>query len=199
MEKPMKKRNRLLVGLTALLLVVGLAAHQGDVSAASLTAQVKVEITSTLTNTLDLSVASAPLNTAPIQNFANGVGASQANVIWGDERTLTTASTEDIDFAGGGLTDAFGVAVAPVKIRALLIISASANTTNLTLFGDANSIPFLNTAATTVTLQPGGMYLYTAPATAGVTVTAGTGDIVQVANAAGASATYRIIAIGTAS
>ena len=194
----MKKRNRLFVGLMALALGAALFI-QGDVGAASLTSRVELLVRGTLTNTLDLVESTAPLASQRIQDFTNGVGANQANVIWSDQRTLTTGASEDLDLIGGGLTDAFGVAVAPAKLRAVVITSASANTTNLTLFGDAALVLLLNTAATTVTLQPGGMYVYTAPATAGVTVTATTADIIQVVNAAGASATYNIILLGTSS
>lgn len=182
------------------MLVAGLLTQQGDVSAASLTSKLELVVTGTLTNVLDLGVtATAPLITRKPQDFANGVGANQANVIWSDSRTLTTGATEDIDLIGGGLTDAFGVAVAPAKLRSVVVISATSNTTNLTLFGDAASPLILNTAATTFTLQPGGMFVATWPATAGVTVTAATADIIQVVNAAGASATYSIILIGTSS
>jgi hypothetical protein len=197
----MKSTRRTLAGLVAVaMLMAGLLSQQGDVSAAaSLTSKVEVLVTGTLTNPLDLTTATAPMVSRRAQDFANGVGAGQADVIWSDSRTLATGATEDIDLVGGGLTDAFGVAVAPAKLRALIITAATSNTTNLTLFGDAASPAILNTAATTFTLQPGGMFVATWPATAGVTVTATTADILQVVNAAGASATYTIIVIGTGS
>lgn len=193
------RKHRLLTGLVALVALMVAFLYQGDVGAASLKSRIEIHATATLTNTLDLAEASAPLVALRIQDFANGVGANQANVIWSDRRTLAASTTEDLDFAGGGLTDAFGVAVAPVKLRAVIISSATANTQNITLFGDAAAILLLNTAATTVTLQPGAVYVYTAPATAGVAVTATTADIIQVANGAGTSVTYDIIVIGTAS
>lgn len=196
----MKNRTRLFTSLAAAaVLMVGLFVQQGDVDAASLTSKLELTVTGTLTNPLDLTTASAPMVSRTAQNFANGVGASQANVLWSDSRTLTTGATEDIDLVGGGLTDAFGVAVAPAKLRSVVIVSATSNTTILTLFGDVASPLILNTAATTFTLQPGGMFVATWPATAGITVTAATADIIQVANAAGASATYSVIIIGTSS
>jgi hypothetical protein len=195
----LKNRNRFAAGFAALAFVlVGLVAQQGDVSAASLSARIEVKVTGTLTNILDLAEASAPLTALRAQAFANGVGANQANVIWSDRRTLGSGVTEDLDFVGGGLTDAFGVAVAPAKIRALIISSATSNTVNLTLFGDAASILFLSTAGSTMTLRPGGIFVFTAPDLAGVTVTGATSDIIQVANGA-ASSTYDIIVIGTSS
>lgn len=193
-------KRRTIGGLAAAaVLVLGLLGQQGDVDAASLKSKVELVVTGDLTNVSGLTTAVAPLVSRKAQDFANGVGASQANVIWSSSRALTTATTEDLDFAGGGLTDAFGVAVAPVKLRSVVVIAATSNTTNLTLFGDANSIPVLNTAATTYTLQPGAMFVGTWPAVAGIPVTAGTGDIIQVANAAGATANYTIIVIGTSS
>lgn len=181
------------------ILTIGLVTQQGDVGAATLRARVAVHINATLTQTLDLVTADAPLVQQPFLDLTNGTGANQANVVWSDDRSLATGTTEDIDLVGGGLTDAFGATVAPARLRTVLIVSSASNTTNLTLFGDANSVPLLNTAATTVTLKPGGFYLYTDPSTAGTVVTAGTGDIIQVANAAGATATYRIVILGASS
>lgn len=186
------KNFRMAIGL---VLAAGLALQMGDVDAASLKSSIEVKVKADLTNILDLNQATAPLVALKQQDFANGTGAHQANTVWSDRRSLNASTTEDLDLAGGGLVDAFGVAFAPAKVRALLIYSSPANTVNLTLFGDANSVPLLNTAATTVTLQPGGMYLFTAPATAGVAVTAGTGDIVQVASGA-ATVSYDVIVIG---
>jgi hypothetical protein len=196
----MRNRKGLFSGFVAALLVMGgLLFQHGDVSAATLKSRVELRLHATLANAVGLSKAEAPLESITAQTFANGTGAGQANVIWSARRTVNASTTEDLDFAGGGLTDAFGVAVAPAKIRAVIITSSIANVQNMTLFGDANSVPLLNTAATTVTLQPGGMYVFTAPATAGVAVTAATGDIIQVANGAGVAITYDIVVIGTSS
>ena len=91
------------------------------------------------------------------------------------------------------------MAFAPVKIKAIYIKAASTNTTNLTLFGDALSVPILNTAATTTTLPPGGVFLKTAPPLAGIAVGAGATDIIQVACGAGAICSYNVVLIGTSS
>jgi len=194
----MKKRNRLLTGLAALAILTGLLT-EGDVAAASLVSKVEITIKGTLTQSLALApggAIAAPVFSQIVKDFANGSGANQANVIWSDRRTLTASTTEDLDFAGGGLLDAFGAAIAPTKIRLVYIASSSANAQNLTLFGDTASIPILNTAATTYTLQPGGVFLGMWPATAGLTVTATTADIIQVANGAGVSVTYDIVVLG---
>ena len=195
------KRSRLFVGLAALLVLGAGFLMQGDVSAATLSANLRWSLTGTYANALDLGItgaASPQINRS--WDIANGVGANQANVLWSDQRTLTASSTEDLDFAGGGLTDVFGAAIAPAKVRAILIYAATTNTNNVVVGGDANSIPFLSTAATTVSIQPGGSLILTAPASAGIAVTAGTGDIFQVANSGGGtSVVYDIVVLGTSS
>jgi hypothetical protein len=193
----MKSRSRLLIALALAVLALGIC-HQGDVSAASLKSRVEVVVTGELTSALDLTTVSSPLSLRRALELANGAGAGQANVIWSDQRTLAASTPESLDFAGGGLVDAFGTAVAPARIRALIIYASPANTNNLTLFGDAASILFLNTAATTVTLKPGGMYVFTDPSAAGVVVTGTTADIIKVANAgSGTTVTYDIVVIGS--
>lgn len=191
------KKNRIVGILAALVIAVGgLLVQQSDVDAASLKTRILVQISGALTSTVGLSDASAPLSEVKIQDLDNGVGANQANVLYTANRALGSAATDSLDFAGGGLVDSFGAAIAPVRIRAVYILSATGNTTNLTLFGDANSVPLLNTAATTITLRPGGVFVYTSPDATGTLVTGGTGDIIKVVNAAGATANYKIIVLG---
>lgn len=186
--------------LLAGLAIAGLVSQQGSVDAAVLNAQVQVQIKATLSNTLDLQSAASPLTVLRTLNLTNGTGGNQANVVWSDTRQLAASTTEDLDFAGGGLVDAFGAAVAPARIRAVLIVASCANTNNIVALGDANSIPFLGTAATTVTIQPCGFLLLTSPGATGAVVTAATGDIIQIANGgAGTPVTYDIVVLGTTS
>lgn len=178
----------------AFALVVSLVA---DAPAATLTSRVKIQLTGTLSNVLDLVTASAPLAETYTVDMESGTGTNMADVIWGDTRTIAASTTEDLDVAGGGLTDAFGTAFAPAKIKVLAVCAASGNTNNVVVGGDANSVPFLSTAATTVSVQPGGCLVLVNHKT-GITVTAGTGDIIQVANSgAGTTVSYDVLIIGT--
>lgn len=196
----MRKLRKFKMLAVAVALVAALIGQQSSVDAASLTARVEVRVTGTLTNTADLQAASSPISFLRAIALSNGVGGNQANVVWSDTRTLAPSATEDLDLAGGGLTDIYGAAVAPARVRVVLIYASCSNSNNLTLLGDANSVPILNTAATTTTLQPCGTFLVTAPGAAGYVVTGGTGDIIQVANAgAGTSVTYDILILGTTS
>jgi hypothetical protein len=191
-------KKKLLSGLAVIVAMVLAFANQGDVSAASLNTTINLKLGSTLTGTVGLATASASFDQSYVKTFANGVAASQADKVYSVQLAITTAATQDIDLQGS-LTDALGAAFTPLKLKCLYIESAAANTTNLTLFGDANSVPILNTAATTMTLQPGGVFFYCNPPLAATTVTAGTGDIIQIVNAAGATATVNVVVIGTSS
>ena len=144
------------------------------------------------------ALGAGTFNLAVLQGIAlaNGVAINQADVIYKQAATITTAATLSLDLKGGGLLDVFGVAINPVKLVGIYIFSKLSNTTNLTLLGDANSVPILNTAATTVTLKPGGKFEVWDPSLAAITVTAGTGDIVKIVNAAGASALVDIVIVG---
>lgn len=181
----------------ALALVMVFSLAMPTQAAATLDSRIKVQLTGTLSNVLDLVTVSAPLTKTYTVDIDNGTGTNMADVIWSDTRTIAASTTEDLDVAGGGLTDAFGAAFAPAKIKAIAICPASANTNNVVVGGDANSVPFLSTAATTVSVQPGGCFILVNHKT-GITVTAATGDIIQVANSgAGTSVSYDILVIGT--
>lgn len=133
------------------------------------------------------------------QAFANGAGANQADIAYVAERTVATGANDDIDLAGV-LTDALGATVAAAELVALFVINrakdGTANTTTLTIGnGGINSVVgFLGAAAHTVgPLRPGGIMMLASPDAAGIgAVTAGTGDILRVANSAGATAKYQI-------
>ena len=195
----MKKMKRFTLGLMVLCALVALVATQGDVSGASLTSRAQIQISGNLTNVAGLQTATAPLSVTKTLDLANGVAVNQANVLFSNTYASTTGATQSLDLAGGGLTDAFGVALAPARIKCVFISSNAANTTNLTILGNANAVPILNTAATTMTLTPGGVFMACNPSATGWAVTAGTGDIVQIVNAAGATANADVVLIGASS
>ncbi len=195
----MKKR---LTFTSAALIVAFLAlAAVGLHAATLLTASVVFSVSGNFQNDLDLGTdPNYNYNGNKTLSFANGTGASQADKVFADQRTLTASSTEDLDIVAGGLTDAFGTIFTLAEMKVLMVCAAAANTNNVVLGGDANSVPFLSTAATTVSIKPGGCFQLADPSAGGYAVTAGTGDIIQVANSAGGtSVTYDIIVIGSSS
>lgn len=137
--------------------------------------------------------------------LTDGVAAGNADRLYLAERTVLTAANDDIDLAGV-LTDIFGATITFARIKALMLINApksgAANTTNLTVGGGTN--PFLGffggTTPTLGPIRPGGCAFLACEALAGLgTVTAGTADILRIANSAGASSTYQIGIVGTSS
>jgi hypothetical protein len=188
-------RFALAVGFMALA-AVGLV-H----AATALRATAVFDVSGQFVNDLDLGVdPSYNFRSQKTISYENGVGAGQVDKVFADQRTLTASSTEDLDIVGGGLTDAFGATFTLVELKVLMVCAASTNTNNVVLGGDANSVPFLSAATTTVSIKPGGCFQLADPSAAGIAVTAGTGDILQVANSGGGtSVVYDIIVLGSGS
>lgn|SRR5262245_8452080 len=128
--------------------------------------------------------------------FGSGTGNGQADLLFSDQRSVNASTNDDLDLAGV-LLDPFGTVLTFVKIVALVVASLSTNTQNFTV-GPAAANGFTGPLAGTtpsVQLQPGGAYVACAPNT-GWTVTAGTGDILRIANGAGSSISYKILILG---
>jgi hypothetical protein len=195
-EKAMK-RTRVLAALVAVL-ALGLLGVPAGAGAAELSTHVQVNVKPTLKATVGLGTAEVTATAFSEFTLANGTGANQADSVFTATYVIGSGATQSIDLKGS-LTDALGMAFTPAKLRLVKIVSKTSNTTNLTLFGDANSVPILSTLATTTTLTPGDIFFQTNRSAAGWAVTAGTGDIVKIVNAAGASAVVDVVLIGSSS
>ena len=153
-------------------------------------------VSQTVTN--DLVTVYFDMSKKDDDTLATGTGASQADLVFADTRTLAASATEDLDLAGS-LVDALGNTLTFVKVKAIYIKAASGNTNNVEVTpAAANGFlgPF-NAAADQVDIAPGGSMNLTAPV-AGWTVTAGTGDLITITNSAGTTGvTYDIVIIGT--
>jgi len=164
----------------------------------SLITTITTRVKATQIGANDLGSPSFPLNNLNTINLADGTGSSQADLLFSDSRTITASANEDLDLSGG-LTGVFGATLTFVKIKAIVIKASSGNTNNVEV-KPATTNGFLgpfNAAADTLIIPPGGAISLFAP-TAGWAVTAGTGDLLNIANSgAGTSVTYDIIIIGT--
>jgi len=194
----MKPIRILAIFAAVAVLAFGLVTQRGDVNAASLSTRVTATVIPTLTSTVGLAETTATAKALADFTFAAGTGANQADSVYTASATITTGATLTLDLKGS-MVDAFGAAFTPAKLRLVYIASRSSNTTNVTLFGNAASPLILSVATTTTTLTPGDFLLATRRATAGIAVTAGTADIVDIVNAAGASAVVDIVLVGTSS
>lgn len=155
-----------------------------------------VKLLATRTGSLDIEALASTIDRTTTIQHADGTGANQATIMWSDTRTLSSSATESLDLSGSALTDAFGAAVALTSIKGIILYSNPANTVNLTIGNVTNGLATIFGAATqSFTLHPGELLVKWTPLAAGYVVTAGTADLLKVANGA-ASSTYDIILIG---
>lgn len=131
--------------------------------------------------------------------ITDGTGANQANNVFSDERTIGASSSENLDLAGS-LVNALGATLTFTAIKAILIVADAGNTNNVVVGGAAsNAFPLFGDPTDTIAVKPGGVFMIVDPSAAGYTVTAGTGDLLKIANSSSGSAvTYRVIIIGEA-
>jgi hypothetical protein len=134
----------------------------------------------------------APLSYSARTAYTPGTTAGKCDRLFKDTRTVAASANDDLDLAGG-VTDAFGRTLTFVKVREIMIIATATNTNNVVVGGGSN--PFLGPfadATDKIVLAPGAQARITAPA-AGWTVTAGTGDILRIANSAGGTTVEYVI------
>lgn len=165
----------------------------------SLTASLQAAIAYTQTSTAGpAELAAKNPGSSPVL-LADGTGANQADLVYSGTRTLSASGSEELDLAGG-LEDAFGATLTFAKIKGILIKAASGNTNNVVVGGAASNAfqgPF-GATNDTIAVKPGGQFLISAPNAAGWPVTAGTGDLLKIANSSGTTGvTYDIVIIGT--
>jgi hypothetical protein len=138
------------------------------------------------------------ISIAAAWSIASGVAAGLADKIWADTRTVLTTATDTLDLAAL-MTDAFGAVTTFVKLRAIVIAAAAGNTTTLTIRRPAGATGVPLFAAISDALAPlsaGGFFAWCDP-NAGVTITAGTADLIEVVNSAGGTALYDVAIVGT--
>lgn len=165
-----------------------------------LATQIDVNLLSTLTAALPAdagNVASAPVKATKRLTLATGTANGQADKVFAGTRTVAASGTDALDLAGS-LVDPFGATLTIVKLKAVLVRAAAANANNVRVNRPAsNGVPLFLAASDGIDIPPGGLFLWAAPNT-GVTVTPGTGDLLNIDNSgSGASVTYDVVLIGT--
>lgn len=166
--------------------------------ATNLVAAAKAAISGQYSNALEFGSVEQTLKYAASHAFTDGTGANQAQKLFTDQRTLAASANESLDLSGV-LQDVFGATLAFTKIKAILVKAADGNTNDVVLGGAASNAwigPF-GASTHTVAVKPGGTAMFVAPDANGYAVTAGTGDLLKVANsAAGSAVTYDIVLVG---
>lgn len=145
----------------------------------------------------DLGTPDIDVNVEKVLSLIEGTAATdEANVLFADRRTVALSANEDLDLAGA-LTDSLGGSITAAEIVGVFIIAAAGNTNSVNVTRPASNGfagPFL-AAGDGVSVAPGGWF--GAVNEAGWAVTAGTGDLINVANSgAGTSVTYDVIIVG---
>jgi hypothetical protein len=166
-----------------------------------LNTDISINVNASYSAALDLVTASAPLLKLYRTLFGSGTAAGQADKVFSDTRTITASSNDDLDLAGV-LTDAFGVAITFVKVKAIIVVAAAANVNNVVIGGGASNpvSTFMTGTTPAILVRPGAMFALVAGSAdaTGYGVTATTADILRITNGgAGTSVTYDIIVIGT--
>lgn len=147
------------------------------------------------------SIEAWPARFNPVLNhlhsLTSGTGQDQADIFYFSERTVASATNDDIDLVGS-LADIYGDTVSPAEIVGFFVINqqadGTANTTNLTI--GAGSNPWQGwiegTTKTIAPIRPGGIFAIYNPDGDGAwgNLAAGTADILRIANSSGASNTY---------
>jgi hypothetical protein len=163
----------------------------------TLTSLVRLLVSGTYTKDLDLADPTDRLNKTYEQAFESGTASEQCNLVFHDTRSLANSASEDLDLAGS-LSSAFGATLTYAKIKAIIIKNNS--TTQTLTVGGAAANQFINWVADPtdkINIPPSGFFCLVAPL-AGFAVTAGTGDLLKIANgAAGDVATYDIVLLGS--
>ncbi len=165
--------------------------------ASSLTALLRGGVSFTYSSDVDRGAATRRKDLPGDQTLANGTGSNQADKAFTDQRSLSASGSEELDLAGGLTTN--GETLTFVKVKAIVIEAAAANGGNIVVGGASSNAfqgPF-GDASDTLEIPAGGKVALFAPV-GGWAVTAGTGDLLQIANDdSGSAASYEIDIIGT--
>ena len=163
----------------------------------ALSSTVKASINATLTKTADFESASSAIAQALSISLTDGTGASQADLIWKDTRTLSASASENLDLSGA-LTNIYGEAVVFARVKCILVTADSGNTNNVNVIREGtNGVPLFLALGDGIGVRPGGFMGIGCSDATGYAVTASTGDLLTFTNSAGStSVTYSVTIIG---
>lgn len=163
-------------------------------------ARIIAAISGALTGTPDVGEARYTFDEATTIDLSLGTGARQANNAFTDVRTLAASASEPLDLAGS-LGNPLGATLTFTAVKAIKVEADETNANNVVIGGAASNAflgPFVD-ATDKISLAPGGVALLVNPTAAGWTVTAATGDLLQIANSgAGSGVSYTITILGEA-
>jgi hypothetical protein len=155
-------------------------------------------VRATMNESLDLKTRQAALAFSRSIALDNGTGANQADKVFDDIRTINASSNDDLDLAGV-LVDAFGATFTLARVKGLFVAADAGNVNNVVV-GAAAANQFVGpfgAATHTIALRPGGFFAICCADATGWPVTAGTADLLRIANSgAGTAVIYSIVILG---
>lgn len=120
---------------------------------------------------------------------------TKADLLFSDQRTIAASGNEDLDLAGS-LSDAFGATITAAEILLIYIKAAAGNTNNVVVTVPVASgfVGPFQAASDGYTVKPGEFLFFQSKS--GWAVTAGTGDLLNVANSSsGTGVTYDVVIV----
>jgi len=161
----------------------------------ALTTSIGIKFNTLFTNALDLSTGNDPLVMDRTISFASGTGASQANMIFHDSRTLANAGTETLDlYASGALLDPFGAALTIETLKFLYIKNID-TAAGFQIGGGASFDLDIFAATSDILIIPfGGTFIWSDPT--GIDITTNKNLKITHDGTGAATGTYEIVAIG---
>lgn len=159
------------------------------------TAEILVKLNANISGSQDLGNPVFAPELRKLLQFTVGTGANQADIFWGDTRTLAASATEDLDLSGV-LADAFGAAIAAVDLVAIMVTALVGNTNNVILGDATQPVGLFGGTNPTFSVKPGGVFLAVAPGLVGLaTIGAGATDDLKVTNSGGTTEVTYSVAI----
>lgn len=165
--------------------------------ASNLTGMTAVQISTRLSQSLDMSTPQDNLTRKAQINWSNGAGASQADRQYHDQRILGVGSHDDLNLVSGALLDGLGQAIALSRVKQAYIKASDANSGNL-IFANSHGTMFRGPMGSAHLLQPGAVNMWVAP-NSGFAITSGTNHTLRISNVSSASASYDLILTGVSS
>lgn len=163
-----------------------------------LSTRLALAFTAELSSTPALGSLKAPLELAKTLAWGSGTGADQADKIYTASASINASTTLSLDLNGGGLLDPTAAAFAIAKLKAIVLCNDHASQALSLTRPAANGVPFLTAAGDAVPVPGGGFVALGAGLAGGLaTVTAGTGDLIDIVNGAGSAVPYRLVIVGT--
>lgn len=160
----------------------------------------QLRLTGKLTASLDVGSRIATVLADWGISLGDGAGAGAANLIYQDSGNIAASGTNSLDLAGGGLVGPDNGALAFARIKGLFVRARATNNAanNVVVTRPAaNGVPLFAAAGDALALRAGEVFAWMSPTAAGVAVTAGSADLIDLVNSAGTNTVdYDVVILG---